>query len=366
MARRIPLDAFDLLDPIARGGMGLVLRGEHRDLGIPVAIKVLSHARARQERAIAGFAREVRAMASLDHPAVVRVLDHGVVPSEAALADPDNLVAGSPYIVMELAYGTLDHPASPSTWSRTRAVLRTLLDALAHAHARGLVHRDLKPANVLRVRGPDGASTLKLSDFGLAHALASDPADERGAAAGTPQMMAPEQFRGAVRDFGPWTDLYALGCIAFKLASGLPPFDHPDEEELARLHLREPPPALVPLHALPDGFEAWVQCLLEKAPQRRFQRASDAARALLALGHVDAPIASPTAVRAVPALATAPHEHASFERPIDPGSSSPRSSADAIDPTVEDLPTLSALTPARHRAPMDPRSPAVRSPSQPP
>ncbi|UJR82171.1 serine/threonine-protein kinase PknK [Sandaracinus amylolyticus] len=362
--RRIPLDAFDLLDPIARGGMGLVLRGEHRGLGMPVAIKVLSHARARQDRAIAAFQREVRAMASLDHPAIVRVLDHGVVPATAAVADPEHLVEGSPYLVMELAHGTLDHPAPARLWSRTRAVLRTLLDALAHAHARGLVHRDLKPANVLRVRLRDGSSVLKLSDFGLAHALGTDPADERGAAAGTPQMMAPEQFRGAVRDFGPWTDLYALGCIAFKLATGKPPFDHPDEDELAHMHLRSPPPRLVPLFPVPDAFEAWVGRLLEKSPDRRFQRASDAARALLAVDEGE-PVSTSTVVPALPVVTSSPGTEVetapATELRVDFGDDEreePPSDAESVVATLEDLPALAAIVAAPTPLPTDVSIPA--------
>src|SRR5688572_11432606 len=146
--------------------MGDVWQARHAS-GAAVAVKIVpSAARVRE-----AFSEEVRAVAGLDHPNVVTVLDHGVV-------------EGSPWLAMELAEGSLvDHV--PARWPGVRAVLLQLLDALAHAHARGIVHLDLKPGNVLR--GGSRAPWV-LSDFGIARALGQVPTDGEvvRTSAGTP------------------------------------------------------------------------------------------------------------------------------------------------------------------------------------
>src|SRR5262245_24170105 len=136
-------------------------------------------------------------------------------------------VAGSPFLAMELAnVGSLREHATPVDYPSVRHLLLQLLDALAHAHARGVLHRDVKPGNVLIFEDDLGRRAVKLADFGLAHALGRCPVDgELSATAGTPTYMAPEQHQGAWREFGPWTDLYALGCTAFRLVQGRPPFE---------------------------------------------------------------------------------------------------------------------------------------------
>ncbi len=265
--------------------MGAVWRGVHLQRGQPVAVKVLSLERAREPRALATFRREVRAVARLNHNAIVSVLDHGIITPAAAYEARGRLVAGSPFLVMELAEATLATQHTPATWEGTQDALVRLLGALAHAHARGIVHRDLKPANVLWVRrAPHYPMELKLTDFGLAHVVTQDQTDGRARAAGTPAYMAPEQFRGSVRDFGPWTDLYALGCLAFQLASGHRPFVGESEHDYANAHLHRKPPTLHPLHAIPPGFDAWVERLLDKNPMARFRCAADALFALQELG----------------------------------------------------------------------------------
>lgn len=265
--------------------MGSVWRGLHLQQHLQVAVKVLSNEKAREPRALAAFRREVRAVAALHHESIVSVVDHGVIPATTAYEARGRLVAGSPYLVMELAEATLASERPPFEWSAIRDVLLNLLEALAHAHAHGIVHRDLKPANVLWIRRGTGYEPrLKLSDFGLAHALALEAGAGRSRGAGTPSYMAPEQFLGATRDFGPWTDLYSLGCVAHQLASGARPFEERDEDALAHRHLYDPPPRLDPRCDVPPGFGDWVQRLLEKSPRHRFRHAADAAHALRSLG----------------------------------------------------------------------------------
>ncbi|MCC7536202.1 MAG: protein kinase, partial [Deltaproteobacteria bacterium] len=278
--------------PIARGGMAEVWRGRHVEEDVPVAVKVLTADVARKAEYRAAFRTEVRAVAWLDHPGIVVVLDHGEVPEETAARSSGQLAAGSPYLVMELAtLGTLRRIRAPLRWSELRVVILSLLDACAHAHARGVIHRDLKPGNVLVTLGAGPSTTglgagpdvrLKLTDFGIAHVepYTSSTIPEPLRAFGTPGFMAPEQLRGATRDVGPWTDLYALGSLAFVLACGRAPFGtKPEEAAEAQLGAKTPPP-FDPVHPHPPELAAWVARCLARDPEHRFERAADAAFAL--------------------------------------------------------------------------------------
>ncbi|MEZ4436768.1 MAG: serine/threonine-protein kinase, partial [bacterium] len=273
--RPVPLGAFDLIAPAASGTTAVIWRAVHRARRVPVAVKVMApppeRRRARMERL---FAHEARAVARLDHPGIVRLFDFGVLP---ALGDP-RLPAGSPYLVMEwIDGGTLERAAGRMVWPALRATLLALLDALAHAHARGVIHQDLKVANVLQARrGP------VISDFGIA--LSPElPAAEPPRLLGTPDYMAPEQVEMKRHALGPWSDLYGLGCVAYALASGLPPFAGRALAAVFDAHVHEAVPPLAPAVEVPAGFTAWVHRLLEKRPEARFRFAADAAAALAAL-----------------------------------------------------------------------------------
>ncbi len=279
----IRVGPFELRAILGRGGIAEVWSAVHVAQQVPVALKVVTAAYARSERFLSTFRTEIQAVARLDHPGIVMVLDHGAVDPEAEAASQGQLVAGSPYLAMELAsQGALDRLTAPLAWPDLVRVLASLLDALAHAHARGVLHRDLKPANVLVASPHDLRPGLKLTDFGIAHALGDDDhaAQAQAATLGTPPYMAPEQFFGNWRDFGPWTDLYALGCLAFTLITGAPPFRGAHALDVARQHVQEPPPPLRAPHPMPHALEGWVGRLLAKDPGDRFARAADAAWAL--------------------------------------------------------------------------------------
>ncbi len=275
----VPLGAFVLDRIVGVGGEAEVWAGRHAVQDVPVAVKVITHRSARSPQNVAAFRNEVRAVARLDHPGIVRVLEFGAVDGKAAEASGDRLVRDSPFLAMELLDGgALDPAAAPADWSALQATLLGLLDALAHAHARGVLHRDLKPSNILWA-GPDNDRPgLRLTDFGIAQAFGID--EEDADPSGTPWYMPPEQHLGAWRDFGPWTDLYALGCIAWELASGRRPFDGHDLFTVTWAHLNTEPRTLQPRVDVPEGFEEWMLRLLEKKPRDRFQCAADAAFAL--------------------------------------------------------------------------------------
>lgn len=336
----IPLGAFELRHPIGRGAMGEVWAGTHRAHGVPVAVKILTGAVAERAGYALSFRQEVRAVAGLDHPNIVTVYDFGHIPEETAKLSGNRYPAGRPYLVMELVEGgSLAARRGNLEWPELYAILVALLDALGHAHARDLIHRDLKPHNVMLPLGPDEPA-IKLTDFGLAHALdrhADDPWREH--LAGTPNYMAPEQIECRWRDYGPWTDLYAFGCLAWSLLTGLAPFAARDPREVLRHQVRRPPPKLsmdlLARKGVPPGFETWLLRLLEKDPARRYQRAADAAWALLNLVDGKAPL---TATEAAPTQWQLPVVGADDSAPSE--ESILFGSARALTWTVEDLSSL--------------------------
>ncbi len=273
------LGPFVLERVIGSGGMGEVWRAVHRDEQVVVAIKVIGQHWARQPSYRAAFGREVRAVAGLVHPGIVAVFDQGEVGAATAMAT--GLAPGSPYLVMEyMPRGSLEGLTAALDWPLVQVLVREVLAALAHAHARGVVHCDLKPGNVL-LAGTDEVA-IKLTDFGVAHTLtpSNSLAGVEPRSAGTPAYMAPEQLLGLWRDYGPWTDLYALGCMVWELCCGLPPFVAGSLVQLAGLHLHAAPGLFAPRFAVPPGLEGWLRRLLAKRAGARFACAADAAWAL--------------------------------------------------------------------------------------
>jgi hypothetical protein len=240
--------------------MSAVWEGYEAPSGQPVAIKVLDARHARDPVRVRALRDEIRAVAALDHPHVVSIYGEGVVPETA----PAGLAPGSPWLAMELVGGgTLQEQLPSLDWPGLLSVLDPLLQALGHAHARGVVHRDLKPGNVL-IAGK--ISDVRLADFGLRIAL--DEPDDLPLGGYTPQYAAPEQLRGAWREQGPWTDLYALGCIVWRALTG------------GRYAPDAPWQIALPV---PDGLRPWLARLLAERPAERYPCAALARRDLLAL-----------------------------------------------------------------------------------
>jgi serine/threonine protein kinase/tetratricopeptide (TPR) repeat protein len=275
---QIRLGPFVLHEPLAEGGMGQVWAGVHEAMGLPVAVKVVHSQRRNDPAYQRAFRTEVRAMAGLDHPHVVRVYDTDRVPTSAARASRGQLQAGAMYLVMERLAGDLGERLDTLDWRSVRDLTRRLLGALAHAHARGVLHRDLKPANILVGDGGE----VKLTDFGLAQL--QQRTEEAPEAAGTPSYMAPEQLRGDWRRAGPWTDLYALGTVVWEMVTGAPPYGVLPSADALRAHSVLPLPSLVPRFAVPSGLEPWLRRLLCKRCDDRYQRCADA---LIGLDEVD-------------------------------------------------------------------------------
>ncbi len=257
---------YRLQSRLGRGSAGEVWRASAEGCPVPVAIKLV----AAHEQARLTWLTEVRAAARLSHPNIQPVLDAGSV-------------GHASFMVGELAAGTLADLRGELGWPELRDVLVQLLGALAHAHAHEIVHRDVKPGNVL-YRDLREGRLWRLTDFGVAD-LGRTPTEGRasGGSTGTPLYMAPEQVRGDWRHQGPWTDLYALGNIVHELVGWTHPFVGLTPIEVMARQLRAALPPLDPTYDVPAGLERWVARLVAKEPRERFQRASEALEALLAL-----------------------------------------------------------------------------------
>ena len=233
-------------------------------------------------RAHTVFLNEINQASKLNHPNITAILDFAETTAEDAQHESGLIRPNQPWIAMELARrGSLDQLESVLTWNDLFGICQSLLSGLANAHARGILHRDIKPGNILLGSPEDFRPNIKLSDFGLAltHSEVVSPGTGLRVV-GTPEYMAPEQIEGLWRDQGPWTDLYSLGCVAYELASGWPPFTGETHREVVLGHLSSPPPPLRAMNVLPEGFEGWLSRMLSKEPVERFQSAADAAHAL--------------------------------------------------------------------------------------
>ena len=276
MVDPVPLRDFDLLRPIGEGATGSVWYGVHRTTGTPVAVKTL-HRFLTDPDVVALFEREARAIAALDHPHVVALLDFGTVDAESAARGGDRLTEGAPFLVMEhVSGGTIGAPPI-STEPALHEMLVVMLSALGHAHSRGVLHRDLKLSNVLRAGKGDVRPGLRLADFGIAW-FARGEADDL-LSVGTPSYMAPEQLVGEAADLGPWTDLYALASMTWRLICGLPPVQEPRNRiKLLERKQEMDFEAWTPRFDVPDGLEQALLAALQPEPDRRPQNAATMAR----------------------------------------------------------------------------------------
>jgi len=258
---------YEVTGIIGRGGMGIVVKAFDKPLNRYVAIKVLDPRLASQGIARQRFAREARAMAAISHEHVVPVF---------AVEEH----TGLPYLVMEYIAGTsLEKCLRRNGPLDVLAIVRVGLQvaqALAAAHAQGLVHRDIKPANILLNKNVE---RIKVGDFGLAHTPHEASFTHTGAVMGTPEFMAPEQVRGET--CGPAADLFGLGALMYAMSCGGSPFRAETIYGVMQRVLEEPPKSIRSQNPdVPAWLEQFIERLLEKNPADRFDSSEEVAHLL--------------------------------------------------------------------------------------
>ncbi|MFP5297813.1 MAG: protein kinase domain-containing protein [Actinomycetota bacterium] len=279
---RIIADRYRLDGLIARGGMGVVYRGEDTRLERPVAVKLLGDGFVEEALAVERFKREARAAARLNHPNIANVYDYGI-------AD------GSHYIVMELLPGPSlaeqlrTGPLDPDTAAR---IALQIAEALEVAHANGLIHRDIKPANVVFC----AEDRIKVTDFGIAKLDDQTRLTSTGGLFGTPQYVSPEQMAGQPATVR--SDVYSLGVVLFEMLTGTPPFSGDNAVAVAMKHLSEDiPRPSTRSSGIPPELDAVVERATARDPNDRYRDASGMAAALLETLNETAPL---TPSRTVP------------------------------------------------------------------
>ena len=258
---------YETTEKLGTGGMSNVYKATDRVLERTVAVKILAEHLHDDERFVARFRREALAVAKLIHPNIVQVYDTGV----------DD---GRHYIVMEYVEGRSgaqilqrQGPVEPATAAEVGIQACAGLD---YAHRRGIIHRDVKPGNLMIVGGPVGGGEMivKLTDFGIARALAQTRITQVGSVVGTAAYLAPEQVRG--EEATPATDVYALGVVLYQFLTGRLPYEGSSLAELAvRQQNEKPLPPDTYNSEVPAPLGAAVLRALEGDPGRRCASADE-------------------------------------------------------------------------------------------
>jgi len=249
---------FQLLEEIARGGMGVVYKAHDTKLDRLVALKMILDGSLASEQEVRRFQTEAQAAAGLDHPHIVPVYE----------ADEHE---GRQYISMACVQGAdlqKKIEQGPLPPREAAALVKTISEAIHYAHSHGVVHRDLKPSNVLL----DENGQPRVMDFGLAKRTEVDGSlTATGQIMGTPQYMAPEQAAGKISDIGPLSDVYALGAMLYCLLTGRPPFQAASlMETLNQLLETDPASPRLLNPGVPKDLETICLRCLAKEPQDRF------------------------------------------------------------------------------------------------
>ena len=260
----VPGTRLRIEERVEQGAVGELYRAEHVELARPVALKVLRTAEG--PVAVERLRREAALIARIDSPYVVTVLDYGMLPD------------GRPFYVMPwLGACSLDAAiaAGPLHPERVIGLLRMACKGLAATHAVGHTHRDVKPENLMLVER-DGCERLVVVDFGMASPSGTIP-EVHG---GTPTYMSPEQILGLTIDER--ADVYALGCVAYEMLTGVAPFVGPTLVSILRQHTDcEPdPPSCRCRATLPHGLETVILRCLEKDPSDRYSSMAELEAAL--------------------------------------------------------------------------------------
>ncbi|KAA0582636.1 serine/threonine-protein kinase [Azospirillum sp. Sh1] len=271
-----PIGPYRVEGVLGQGAMSVVYRATDGRSGRPVALKLLRAellAAAERNAVLARFGREAQIGLKLDHPNIVRVHDYGTL--DAGLGEAGQ--GAAPYLAMELIQGRelkqYLEADTPLSVQQGGALMASVLDALAFAHARNVIHRDIKPANIV----VQDDLTPKLADFGIAQISSSD-LTQAGDLLGTPAYMAPEVLRGEKADAR--SDLFSAGVVLYYLLAQRRPFSGSVATVMQQILFVEPPPPSHGNPELPPPFDTVILKALAKAPADRYASAAEFAEAL--------------------------------------------------------------------------------------
>lgn len=277
-------DRYTDVKYVSRGATSLVFSAHDRILDKRIAIKVLTPSR--QEDFIR-FQKEAKAASQLDHPNLVKILNFDITRKNHA------------YLIMDYVQGDdLDHIVNLEGKLSVELALEIALqicEAMQHAHQKQIAHRDLKASNVIVTSFGERTMHVTVVDFGLARVEVQEPSGRStpsGGIQGSPRYMSPEQAQGKSGDAR--SDIYALGCIIFKMITGDTPFDDKELIGILHQHISAKPPKLGDCAPaiVPDQLEVVVAKMLEKDPQNRYQHMSEVHAELETIRLPDAAIES--------------------------------------------------------------------------
>ena len=254
---------YELLEEIARGGMGVVYKARQSSLKRIVALKMIRSGALAGETEVKRFHTEAEAAAQLQHPNIVAI--HEIGEHQGQQYFTMDFVAGKN--LAQVAAGRPVAARSSAEW------LKAIAGAVQFAHQRGVLHRDLKPQNIML----DANGRTQVMDFGLAKNLAADSSvTHTGAVMGSPSYMSPEQARGLNERIGPASDVYSLGAILYEMLTGRPPFRGKSPmDTLSQVVNDEPPPPRSLNADAPVDLESICLKCLEKDSARRYPTARE-------------------------------------------------------------------------------------------
>jgi serine/threonine protein kinase len=263
-------ERYEFISVLGEGGMGAVFKVRDKSLDQIFALKILRPQLMMNAAALRRFNHEGRSARDLNHPNIATVYEYGLGR------------LGAPYLVMEYLDGrsleSILQDEKTLSVPRLVDLCIQLADALAYAHAQGIIHRDIKPSNIVINKSESGLEILKLVDFGIAKTVMNESLNfsRTGDVIGSPCYMSPEQCEGT--SVGPQADLYSLGCVMYEALAARPPFVGSNSVQTVLKHMREKPVPLSQFYKagrMPVHLEEIVLHLIEKNTDERYQSATE-------------------------------------------------------------------------------------------